>query len=94
MAVVRNGQPISLVDAFENPVAPKGSKSLLENALTQLDSHWADLSKMYGEKSLVFKGIVTREQLAQRLTTLKDCEQPTVDELIKDAIAAAFPEGN
>jgi CRISPR system Cascade subunit CasC len=49
---------------------------------------------MYGEKSLVFKGIVTREQLAQRLTTLKDCEQPTVDELIKDAIAAAFPEGN
>ena len=94
MAVVRNGQPISLVDAFENPVAPKGSKSLLENALTQLDSHWADLSKMYGEKSLVFKGIVTREQLAQQLTTLKGCEQPTVDELIKDAIAAAFPEGN
>ncbi|MBE9140792.1 type I-E CRISPR-associated protein Cas7/Cse4/CasC [Nodosilinea sp. LEGE 07088] len=94
MAVVRNGQPISLVDAFENPVAPKEGKSLLENALTQLDGHWADLCKMYGEKSVVFKGIVTREQLAQQLATLKDCEQPTVDELIKDAIAAAFPEGN
>lgn len=94
LLVVRNGQPISLVDAFEDPVAPKGGKSLLENALTQLNSHWADLSKMYGEASVAFKGIVTREQLAQRLTTLKDCEQPTVDGLIKDAIAAAFSEGN
>lgn len=94
MAVVRKGQPISLVDAFENPVTPKSGKSLLENALSQLDSHWSDLSKMYGEKSVVFKGIATRGQLAQQLTSLKDCEQPTVDELIKDAIAAAFPGGN
>ncbi len=94
MVVVRQGQPISLVDAFENPVAPKNGKSLLENALSQLDSHWADLSKMYGEKTVVFKGIVTREQLAQQLSNLKNCEQPTVDELIKDAIAAAFPGGN
>jgi CRISPR system Cascade subunit CasC len=94
MAVVRKGQPISLVDAFENPVAPKNGKSLLDNALIQLEGHWADLSKMYGEKSVVFKGIVTREQLAQRLAHLKDCEKPSVDELIKDAIAAAFPGGN
>jgi len=94
MAVVRKGQPISLVDAFENPVTPKSGKSLLENALSQLDSHWSDLSKMYSEKSVVFKGIATRGQLAQQLTSLKDCEQPTVDELIKDAIAAAFPGGN
>lgn len=94
MMVVRKGQPISLVDAFENPVAPKGGKSLLERALSQLDSHWADLSKMYGEKSVVFKGIVTREQLSQQLATLKDCEKPTVDDLIKDAIAAAFQEAN
>lgn len=94
MVVVRRGQPVSLVDAFENPAAPKGGKSLLENALTKLDSHWADLSKMYGETSVAFKGIVTREQLAQHLTTLKDCEQPAVDQLIKDAIAAAFLEGN
>jgi len=94
MVVVRKGQPISLVDAFENPVAPKSGKSLLEKALSQLDSHWSDLSKMYGEKSVVFKGIVTREQLAQQLSTLKDCEQPTVDELLTAAIATAFPGGN
>ncbi len=93
MMVVRKGQPISLVDAFENPVAPKSSKSLLENALSKLDRHWADLSKMYGEKSVVFKGIVTLEQLAPQLMNLKDCKKPSVDELIKDAIAAAFPGG-
>ncbi len=94
MIVVRKGQPISLVDAFENPVAPRNGKSLLENAINKLDSHWSDLSKMYGEKSVVLKGIVTRDQLAQQLINLKDCEKPTVDELIKDAITAAFPGGN
>ncbi len=94
MMVVRQGQPISLVDAFENPVAPRGGKSLLENALSQLDSHWADLSKMYGETSVTFKGIVTREQLAQQLKSLKDCEEPSLDDLLKDAIKAAFPGGN
>jgi CRISPR system Cascade subunit CasC len=94
MLVVREGQPISLVDAFENPVAPKSGKSLLENTVSKLDSHWAELSKMYGEKSVVFKGIVTREQLAQQLNTLQACEKPSVEELLKDAIAAAFPGGN
>lgn len=94
MMVVRQGQPISLVDAFESPVAPKGSKSLLENAVARLDAHWTDLSKMYGEGSVVFKGIVTRTQLAEQLKQLADCEKPSVGELIKDAIAAAFPGAN
>jgi CRISPR system Cascade subunit CasC len=94
MAVVRNGQPVSLVDAFENPVAPKGGKSLLENAVAKLDNHWSDLSKMYGEKSCLFKGIVTRAQLAEQLKHLAGCEKPSVDELIKEAIAATFPGAN
>lgn len=94
MAVVRRGQPISLVDAFEHPVAPKGGKSLLENAVFKLDEHWAELSKMYGEKSIVFKGVVTRTQLVQQLTHLAEFKMPSVDELIKDAIAAAFPGGH
>ncbi|MDB9524388.1 type I-E CRISPR-associated protein Cas7/Cse4/CasC [Oscillatoria sp. CS-180] len=93
MVIVRHGQPVSLVDAFENPVAPKNGMSLLENAVAKLDYHWHELTKMYGEKSVAFKGIVTREQLAQRLEHLKTVEKPTVEELLKDAIAAAFPEG-
>ncbi len=91
--VVRKGQPISLVDAFENPIAPKGGKSLLENAVSKLDGHWAELCKMYGEKSVVFKGVVTRTQLAQQLESLKNSEKPSIDELIKDAIEAAFEGG-
>lgn len=94
MVVVRNGQPVSLVDAFENPVAPKNGKSLLENAVFKLDEHWAELSKMYGEKLVAFKGIVTRTQLAQQLNHLKSYEVPSVEDLLKDAIAAAFPGGH
>jgi CRISPR system Cascade subunit CasC len=94
MVVVRNGQPVSLVDAFESPITPKNGKSLLENAVIKLDTHWADLSKMYGEKSIVFKGIVTRAQLAEQLKHLANDEKTSVDELLKDAIAAAFPGAN
>jgi CRISPR system Cascade subunit CasC len=94
MMVVRKGQPVSLIDAFENPAAPKSGKSLLENAVAKLDGHWADLSKMYGETSVVFKGIVTLAQLAEQLNHLAACEKPSVEELLKDAIAAAFPGAN
>jgi CRISPR system Cascade subunit CasC len=94
MVVVRNGQPVSLADAFESPVAPRDGRSLLENAVIKLDAHWADLSKMYGEKSVVFKGIVTRAQLANQLNHLAKDEKSSVDELLKDAIAAAFPGAN
>jgi CRISPR system Cascade subunit CasC len=66
---------------------------LLENAVGKLDEHWAELSKMYGEQSVVFKGIVTRTQLARELKHLAAIEQPSVEELLKDAIAAAFPGG-
>jgi CRISPR system Cascade subunit CasC len=93
MIVVRKGQPISLVDAFENPIAPKGGKSLLENAVSKLDEHWAELCKMYGDKSVVFKGVVTRTQLAQQLKALKEDEKPSIDELIKDAMSAVFEGG-
>ncbi|MEO1637157.1 MAG: type I-E CRISPR-associated protein Cas7/Cse4/CasC [Cyanobacteria bacterium J06631_9] len=92
MVVVRKGQPISLVDAFEDPVAPRNNKSLLENAIARLDQHWADLCKMYGDDS-VFKGIVTREQLAQNLDNLAENEKPSVQQLLKDAISAAFSGG-
>jgi CRISPR system Cascade subunit CasC len=90
MVVVRNGQPVSLVDAFEDPVRPIGNKSLLEKAVTNLDAHWADMIKMYGDKS-VFKGVVTRSRLAEGLKNLKNAEVESVDMLLKGAIEAAFP---
>jgi CRISPR system Cascade subunit CasC len=93
MAVVRQGQPISLVDAFEDPIAPKGGKSLLENAVKALDTHWADLTKMYGETGVKYKGIVTRTTLANQLTTLANVERESVNILLKEALEAALSNG-
>jgi CRISPR system Cascade subunit CasC len=90
MVVVRNGQPISLVDAFEEPVRPSGSKSLLDNAVAAIDTHWADLTKMYGNKT-EYVGVVTRSKLAAGLTNLKGEEKPSVEELLTAALAIAFP---
>jgi CRISPR system Cascade subunit CasC len=91
MMVVREGQPVSLVDAFEDPVRPSHGKSLLEKSVVNLDMHWADMVKMYGDKSVKFKGIVTRTQLAKSLENLKTAEVNSVDDLVSKAIANAFP---
>ncbi len=93
MAVVRQGQPVSLVDAFEDPVAPRNGKSLLENAVTALDTHWADLSKMYGDMGVLYKGIVTRTNLAEHLKTLKPAERDSVETLLEEALAAVLSNG-
>lgn len=90
MLVVRDGQPISLVDAFENPVRPTNGMSLLEKSVYELDRHWADMTKMYGEKSVKFKGIVTRTRLEKHLDTLKQDDLSSVDDLIGKAITVAF----
>ena len=93
MAVVRQGQPVSLVDAFEDPIAPKGGRSLLENAVKAMDTHWADLTKMYGETGVMYKGIVTRTSLAKQLETLADDERDSVDVMLKEALEAALSNG-
>ncbi|WP_310425002.1 type I-E CRISPR-associated protein Cas7/Cse4/CasC [Chamaesiphon sp. VAR_48_metabat_135_sub] len=90
MVVVRKGQPISLVDAFEEPVRPNGNKSLLDNAVIAIDAHWADLIKMYGNKT-EYVGVVTRSKLAAGLTNLKSEEKDSVEELLTAAFAIAFP---
>ncbi|NER00266.1 MAG: type I-E CRISPR-associated protein Cas7/Cse4/CasC [Cyanothece sp. SIO2G6] len=94
MIVVREGQPVSLVDAFEDPVIPKDKKSLLENAVARLDGHWADLAKMYGSKAVKFNGIVTRSQLEGSLKNLESTKKDSVETLVQEAIAATFPGAN
>jgi CRISPR system Cascade subunit CasC len=93
MAVVRKGQPVSLVDAFEDPIAPRGGASLLENAVKAVDTHWADLTKMYGETGVQYKGIVTRTTLAEQLETLAAVERESVDVLLKEALEVALSNG-
>jgi CRISPR system Cascade subunit CasC len=93
MAVVRQGQPISLVDAFEDPISPRVGASLLENAVKAIDAHWADLTKMYGEAGVQYKGIVTRTTLAEHLKTLADVERESVEVLLKEALEVALSNG-
>lgn len=90
MIVVRKSQPISLVDAFEEPIRPRDGKSLLDNAVTAIDTHWADLTKMYGNKT-EYVGVVTRSKLAAGLLNLKSDEKNSVEELLTAALAKAFP---
>ena len=88
MAVVREGQPISLVDAFENPVAPSAGFSLLENAVNALDTFWGSLVKMYGEVDVQYKGVVALDRLAERLNVLKPNKKDSVEELLNGALKA------
>ena len=93
LIVARSGQPVSLVDAFENPIRPSNGQSLLENSVKALDEHWADISKMYGDSSIKYKGIVTRSKLAKQLNSLKEHSKHSLDILIEEALKVVFPEG-
>lgn len=89
--VVRQGQPISLVDAFEKPIRPD-QLSLLENALTALDSYWNDFTDIYGDHDVQYRGIVVLPKLIERLTALKPYQEKTVDTLVAKAVAVALGE--
>jgi len=93
MIVVRSGQPMSLVDAFEKSVAPSHNLSLLQKAVAQLEEHWGDMVKMYGEKSVNYKGILIQENLVGQLGCLEDSRVASLDELISTAITKAFVGG-
>jgi CRISPR system Cascade subunit CasC len=90
LMLVRQGQPVSLVDAFENPVRPSGGMSLLEKAVKELDQHWVDMVKMYGRSDVNYFGIVTRSRLAEHLNALKSNQVASTDELISQVVATAF----
>lgn len=87
MMTVRSGQPVSLVDAFEAPIRPD-KRSLLENAVKALDEHWADITTMYGDKSIKFKGIITRKGFVDQLSALKGSQVASLDDLLEKSIAA------
>mgnify|MGYP006432784249 CR=1 FL=1 len=90
MGVVRKGQPISLVDAFEKPVRPYGESSLLDCAVKALDSHWKGMAEIYGEKDIQYKGVVILPKLSENLTSLQDFKENSIEKLIEKAIAVAF----
>ena len=93
IAVVRSGQPVSLVDAFEDPIRPSNGLSLLAKSLKALDTHWQDLQDMYGSQGVSYVGIVTRNRLQEHVGSLKDKKVASLEVLITEAIASAFNVG-
>lgn len=89
-AVVRKGQPISLVDAFESPARPSGGLSLTAKAVKQFDTHWADMLSMYRFSDIDYKAVVVRSSLAEHLSTLRDDRVEDVETLIDRAVEFAF----
>jgi len=93
IAVVRSGQPVSLVDAFEDPIRPSNGLSLLEKSVKALDAHWLDLKNMYGNLDVQYVGVVTRSRLQDQLKSLKDNTVESLNMLLDSAIATAFNGG-
>ena len=51
-AVVRDGPPVSLANAFVKPVTPRGDESLVEKSIEALDDYYGRLVGMYGDGGL------------------------------------------
>ena len=49
LAVVRDGSPWSLANAFERPVYPSGDQGLLDASALALDAYWAAIQGFLGE---------------------------------------------
>ena len=100
LTIVRTGQPVSLVDAFENPIRPSGGMSLVEKAVEALDHHYKEITTIYGNKDVQFIGLVTRSELLAKVEALKQFEvealkQPgeqSLETLLRETIEHAFQE--
>jgi CRISPR system Cascade subunit CasC len=89
-AVVRDGPPVSLANAFVKPVTPRGEESLVEKSVAALDVYYGRLVGMYGDGGRKASAVCQTE--AVKLSHLKD-EVASIDKLIEDTIKAAFPAG-
>jgi CRISPR system Cascade subunit CasC len=89
-ALLRDGQPVSLANAFVKPVSPGNGESLVEKSIEALDDFYGRLIKMYGDGGLK-KSAVCQMEGAQ-LKHLKE-DVGSVQQLIETIVAAAFPNG-
>jgi CRISPR system Cascade subunit CasC len=90
LMVTRQGQPFSLVDAFEHPIRPGEGRSMLEQAVRRLDGHWEEVQAMYGAEDLVAVRACVRQSLQGHLNALGRSLVSTLDELVETQVAASF----
>ena len=89
-AVVRDGPPVSLANAFVKPVAPRDGESLVEKSIEALDDYYGRLVGMYGDGGLQKSAVCQMDGVT--LKHLKD-DVGSVEKLIETVVAAAFPAG-
>jgi CRISPR system Cascade subunit CasC len=89
-AIVSDGPPMSLANAFVKPVCPRDSESLVEKSIEALDSYYGRLTGMYGDCGMKKSAVCHSE--AVTLTNLKE-NVGSVAQLIGVVVAAAFPAG-
>ncbi len=86
LAVVRpnGGQPVSLANAFEQPVRPNMERGLVAASVAALDNHWGELAAMYGDGSaLPFVAVV---ESANALHNLREHRCAGVAEMLDRAM--------
>lgn len=88
MTVVRpdGAQPMSLANAFEQPVRPSEKDSLVAASIGRLDAHWRAMQRMYGNGGA--DPFVAVMDDVDRLDALAESRCEGVDALIDKTMAA------
>lgn len=89
LAVVRDTGMCSLANAFEKPVNPKGEKSLVEGSIEKLDSHWKNITDVYGDGTKAKACILTADA---ELEALQDSNVGNLETLIENTLNSIFEE--
>lgn len=97
-AVVRDGPPVSLANAFVRPVTVERGKpeSLVEKSVAALDNHYGRHTKMFGFDGLKAAALACCEEVGTANFLAKPDAAATatsgsVDEVIARVVGAAFP---
>jgi CRISPR system Cascade subunit CasC len=53
VAVLRADQPLSLVNSFRKPIAPRTGTDLMDSAVSALTKHWKNIGESYGHEGVI-----------------------------------------
>ena len=87
---VGTGGPVSLANAFVQPVSPKGDESLVRRSVAALDMYRGQLAKVYGDGGVLK---AAHCQLDESGVKHLGDDAGSVAKVIAAAVAAAFPAG-
>lgn len=79
-AVVRNGMPWSLANAFEEPIQIRRNTKLVSESIEALDEYWGRLVRVYGNGSVIAKALCCLNEV--NLSELNDAKKETVEDVI------------